>query len=131
MYTTQIWMIKVSMCTFYLRLTVGILLLAHWLASAHRPKAGLEGYKIRILVGLGIIVASYIAAIFIILFTCMPFEKHWQIYPDPGSTNPPQLIDQYTWTNGRIRQIYVCLLLIESSSIRALLSIFSATSIFS
>ncbi|KAK7229960.1 hypothetical protein V2G26_002130 [Clonostachys chloroleuca] len=72
MYTTQIWMIKASMCTFYLRLT-----------------AGLEGYKIRILVGLGIIVASYIAAIFIILFTCMPFEKHWQIYPDPGNLCMP------------------------------------------
>ncbi|VUC30890.1 unnamed protein product [Clonostachys rosea] len=70
MYTTQIWMIKASMCTFYLRLT-----------------AGLEGYKIRILAGLGIIVSSYIAAICTILFTCMPFEKHWQIVPDPGSTD--------------------------------------------
>ncbi|CAG9948624.1 unnamed protein product [Clonostachys rosea f. rosea IK726] len=74
MYTTQIWMIKASMCTFYLRLT-----------------AGLEGYKNRILVGPGIIVASYVAAICTILFTCMPFEKHWQIFPDPGNLCMPAI----------------------------------------
>ncbi|CAH0045182.1 unnamed protein product [Clonostachys solani] len=71
-YTTLIWMIKASMCAFYMRLT-----------------AGLTGYRIRIYIGFGGIIASYIACMCSILFSCQPFEKLWQIYPNPGNVCLP------------------------------------------
>lgn len=66
-YTFLLWILKAAMCTFYLRLTDGL------------------DYTRRIYVGFVLIVTTWIAVLFSILFGCHPFEKNWQIYPDPGS----------------------------------------------
>lgn len=61
------------MCTFYLRLT-----------------DGLEGFSTKIYLGFGFIVSTWLAVLFGILFGCgLPFEKNWQIYPDPGNHCQP------------------------------------------
>jgi len=56
------------MCAFYLRLT-----------------AGLAHFKIRVQIGFGLILSTWLVVFFSIMFGCIPFEKNWQIYPDPGS----------------------------------------------
>lgn len=45
--------------------------------------------KLRIRVGYGAIVATYIVVLFSILFACRPLYKSWQIYPDPGNVCQP------------------------------------------
>ena len=39
----------------------------------------------RIYVGFFVVAASYLAVALVILFACLPVEKNWQIYPNPGS----------------------------------------------
>ncbi|KAK4150035.1 hypothetical protein C8A00DRAFT_37367 [Chaetomidium leptoderma] len=65
-YTFLLWVIKAAMCTFFLRLTDGL------------------GFHKRIYAGFVLIVVTWIAVLLSILFGCYPFEKNWQIYPDPG-----------------------------------------------
>lgn len=61
------------MCSFYLRLT-----------------AGLEGFRVKIYIGFVLLVSTWLAVLFGILFGCgLPFEKNWQIYPDPGNYCQP------------------------------------------
>lgn len=67
-YTLLLWLLKASMCTFYLRLTEGL------------------NYQLRIYIGYGLIVTTWIAVLLSILLGCRPLSKNWQIYPDPGST---------------------------------------------
>ncbi|KAH8729206.1 hypothetical protein BGZ61DRAFT_515353 [Ilyonectria robusta] len=71
-YTTVMWIIKASMCAFYLRLT-----------------AGLMRYKTRVYLGFAFIVVSYIMAMCCILFSCQPMHKLWQINPYPGNLCTP------------------------------------------
>jgi hypothetical protein len=70
LYVLLLWSLKMCMCHFYSRLTVGL--------------ANLE---LRVKIGYGMIVATYIATMMSILLGCRPFEKNWQIHPDPGSTS--------------------------------------------
>ncbi|WAO86049.1 Hypothetical protein NCS54_00330400 [Fusarium falciforme] len=72
MYATVLWVIKSGLCAFYFRLT-----------------AGLPWYKTRIYIGFILIVATYIAVICSILFSCQPMHRFWQIYPDPGNLCEP------------------------------------------
>jgi hypothetical protein len=61
------------MCSFYLRLT-----------------AGLEGFRVKIYIGFVLIVSTWLAVLFGILFGCgLPFKKNWQIHPDPGNYCQP------------------------------------------
>jgi hypothetical protein len=46
-----------------------------------------QEYGLRVGIGYGMIVATYIATMMSILLGCRPFEKNWQIHPDPGSTS--------------------------------------------
>ncbi|KAB5576354.1 hypothetical protein GE09DRAFT_936479, partial [Coniochaeta sp. 2T2.1] len=73
-YTFLLWIVKASMCTFYLRLT-----------------EGLNSFKMRIYVGFVLIVVTWLAVLFSILFSCFPLEKNWQIYPDPGNFCQPAI----------------------------------------
>ncbi|RMJ16585.1 hypothetical protein BHE90_000011 [Fusarium euwallaceae] len=68
MYASVLWVIKSALCAFYFRLT-----------------AGLANYKIRIHIGFGLIITTYIVIICCILFSCHPFSHFWQINPDPGN----------------------------------------------
>lgn len=67
-YTLLLWLLKASMCTFYLRLTAAL------------------NYHVRIYIGFGLIVTTWVAVLLSILLGCRPLSKNWQIYPDPGST---------------------------------------------
>ncbi|KAH7161786.1 hypothetical protein EDB81DRAFT_785532 [Dactylonectria macrodidyma] len=72
MYATVLWMIKGALCAFYFRLT-----------------QGLATYKIRIYIGVGLIVSSYIAVVACFLFSCQPFHHFWQVNPNPGNLCQP------------------------------------------
>ncbi|KLU83806.1 hypothetical protein MAPG_02857 [Magnaporthiopsis poae ATCC 64411] len=73
-YTLLLWLLKASMCAFYLRLT-----------------AGLAHFKIRVYIGFGLILSTWLVVFLSIMFGCMPFEKNWQIYPDPGNLCQPAI----------------------------------------
>ncbi|KAL8388025.1 hypothetical protein RB595_009506 [Gaeumannomyces hyphopodioides] len=73
-YTLLLWLLKASMCAFYLRLT-----------------AGLAHFKIRVYVGFGLIFATWLVVFLSIMLGCMPFEKNWQIFPDPGNLCQPAI----------------------------------------
>ncbi|KAK3938148.1 hypothetical protein QBC46DRAFT_292996 [Diplogelasinospora grovesii] len=73
-YTFLLWILKAAMCTFYLRLTEGL------------------EFQNRIFIGFGLIISTWLAVLFSILFGCgLPFEKNWQIYPDPGNHCQPAI----------------------------------------
>jgi len=57
------------------------------MANVLGAQEGLE-FRMRIYVGFGLIVSTWIAVLGSILFGCYPLEKNWQIYPDPGSKSP-------------------------------------------
>ncbi|KAK0726486.1 hypothetical protein B0T21DRAFT_413817 [Apiosordaria backusii] len=72
-YTFLLWVIKAAMCTFYLRLTEGL------------------EYRKRIFVGFVMLFVTWVAVLLSILVSCLPFEKNWQIYPDPGNSCQPAI----------------------------------------
>ncbi|KAK4442079.1 hypothetical protein QBC34DRAFT_313847 [Podospora aff. communis PSN243] len=73
-YTFLLWVIKAAMCSFYLRLTEGL------------------EFRMRIYAGFGLIVSTWIAVLFSILFGCgADFQKNWQIHPDPGNFCQPAI----------------------------------------
>lgn len=39
----------------------------------------------RIYVGFGFLIVSWIVVVANLFLACRPFHKNWQIYPDPGS----------------------------------------------
>ena len=41
--------------------------------------------RIRVRVGYGILLATYLAVELSIILGCPSFRKNWQIFPDPGS----------------------------------------------
>lgn len=43
---------------------------------------------IRIRIGAYLLPVTFLAVICVELFACSPVQKHWQIYPDPGSALP-------------------------------------------
>lgn len=71
LYTLLLWTLKLCMCHFYSRLTLGIYHL-----------------EIRVKIGYVLIAATYLATELSILLGCQPFSNNWQIYPDPGSRFP-------------------------------------------
>ncbi|KAI6285016.1 hypothetical protein MCOR07_010945 [Pyricularia oryzae] len=80
-YATLLWCLKASMCTFFLRLT-----------------DGLHIYKMRIYIGFGFIVASWLALGLTLLTSCRPFHEYWQINPDPGRYCHPAVSPAIVWT---------------------------------
>jgi hypothetical protein len=68
LYVLLLWSLKLCMCHFYSRLTVGL--------------ANLE---LRVKIGYGVIAVTYTATMLSIMLGCRPFNKNWQIQPDPGS----------------------------------------------
>ncbi|RGP66163.1 hypothetical protein FSPOR_6783 [Fusarium sporotrichioides] len=77
-YSSLLWTIKAALCAFYLRLT-----------------DGLQGYRTRIYIGYGLVVATYIAILFCVLCSCQPFHHLWQIYPNPGNVCQPAISKLY------------------------------------
>lgn len=80
-YTILMMCLKLSMLTFYVRLTEGL----------GRP------YRVRINIGYGLLVATFVASILAIFVGCRPFHHYWQINPDPGSTcHPDDVVHPYS-----------------------------------
>ncbi|KAM0431018.1 hypothetical protein ACHAPT_005655 [Fusarium lateritium] len=73
-YTFLLWVLKAAMCSFYLRLT-----------------EGLDNYRPRIFIGFGLIFVTWVTVLLSILLGCQPFQKNWQIYPDPGNYCQPAI----------------------------------------
>ncbi|KAF4337368.1 integral membrane protein PTH11 [Fusarium beomiforme] len=67
-YSSLLWILKAAMCTFYYRLT-----------------KDLQGHRIRVIIGFGFIVASFVIVQMNLLLSCRPFNNWWQIFPDPGA----------------------------------------------
>lgn len=67
-YTVLLWVLKACWLFFFRRLGDGV---------------GRMAAKIR--VGFAFVGVTFLATFLTIVFGCYPVEKHWQIYPDPGS----------------------------------------------
>jgi hypothetical protein len=67
-YTVLLWVLKLAWLFFFKRLGDGV---------------GHMSLKINI--GFVFVGVTFFGTFFAILFGCYPVEKHWQIYPDPGS----------------------------------------------
>ncbi|KAK7429438.1 hypothetical protein QQZ08_004030 [Neonectria magnoliae] len=82
-YSALIWSLKLSMLFFYTRLTDGL----------GRP------YRIRIHVGFALVIATFIASILAIFLGCRPFNKYWQISPDPGNSCQAAVSKPVVWVS--------------------------------
>ncbi|OAX84488.1 hypothetical protein ACJ72_01159 [Emergomyces africanus] len=80
-YGLLLWSLKASLLVLYTRLTFGLK----------------RSYRIRIYVGFGFIVASWVAVVLNLFLACRPFNKYWQIYPDPGNICQPAISNQVIW----------------------------------
>ncbi|KFY93173.1 hypothetical protein V500_03873 [Pseudogymnoascus sp. VKM F-4518 (FW-2643)] len=69
-YCCLIFTLKMAVLFFYVRLTEGLN----------------KKFQIRIWIGFGIVVATFIASIITIYGACQPISKYWQINPDPGNS---------------------------------------------
>lgn len=65
-YAVIVWTLKFNMLFFYQRVVTGL-----WVEKLILPAFALVG-------------ASAVAIILTLTLTCIPFQKLWQIYPDPG-----------------------------------------------
>ncbi|KAK2753841.1 hypothetical protein FQN55_000205 [Onygenales sp. PD_40] len=81
-YSVLMWSLKASLMVLYDRLTTGL---------------G-RSYKLRVYVGFTFLIATWIAVVLNLFFTCRPFHKYWQIYPDPGNVCQPAISNQIIWT---------------------------------
>ncbi|OAT04807.1 hypothetical protein BDBG_01303 [Blastomyces gilchristii SLH14081] len=80
-YGILLWSLKASLLVLYMRLTLGLN----------------RSYRIRIYIGFGFIVASWVAVVLNLFLACRPFHKNWQIYPDPGNVCQPAISNQIIW----------------------------------
>ncbi|KAL7655772.1 hypothetical protein ACMYSQ_004914 [Aspergillus niger] len=74
-YTALINSLKLSMLVFYTRLMDGL---------GRR-------YRVPIWIGFALVIGSFVACMITILAACRPFNKNWQIYPDPGNSCQPAI----------------------------------------
>ncbi|PNY25230.1 Uncharacterized protein TCAP_04832 [Tolypocladium capitatum] len=80
-YSTLLWALKGSLLVFYLRLTAGL--------DRH--------YMIRIYIGFGLLISSYVIVMANLFLACQPFHGYWQINPDPGNVCQPAVSNQVIW----------------------------------
>ncbi|KAH8122314.1 hypothetical protein ACSS6W_005039 [Trichoderma asperelloides] len=80
-YSTLLWTLKASLLVFYIRLTEGL--------ARH--------YRIRIYIGFAFLASSYLVVALNLYLSCRPFQKFWQIFPDPGNACQPAVSNQIIW----------------------------------
>ncbi|KAI1772038.1 hypothetical protein F4818DRAFT_427419 [Hypoxylon cercidicola] len=85
-YSALLWSLKASLIMFYTRLTAGL---------------G-RSYTLRIHIGFGFLLASYLAATLNLFLGCRPFNKYWQISPDPGNVCQPAISNSIVWVYGSL-----------------------------
>ncbi|EGO59999.1 hypothetical protein NEUTE1DRAFT_80603 [Neurospora tetrasperma FGSC 2508] len=79
LYTTLLWLLKACWSVYYARLTVGVHNMRMWVVGAYV-----------------IMPATYMACLCVAIFKCVPFEKQWQIYPNPGNNCTPAVSELQT-----------------------------------
>ncbi|QSS53272.1 hypothetical protein I7I53_00475 [Histoplasma capsulatum var. duboisii H88] len=80
-YGILLWSLKASLLVLYMRLTFGLK----------------RKYRIQLYIGFGFIVVSWVAVVLNLFLACRPFNKYWQIYPDPGNVCQPAVSNQIIW----------------------------------
>src|SRR6478735_2876937 len=80
-YSSLLWILKAAMCTFYYRLT-----------------KDLQGHRIRVIIGFGLIISSFVVVQMNLLLSCRPFDHWWQIFPDPGAFCHAAISPALIWT---------------------------------
>ncbi|KAK9771944.1 hypothetical protein SCAR479_11425 [Seiridium cardinale] len=81
-YSVLIGLLKLSMLTFYIRLTDGLS----------------RRYRMPIWIGFGLVGVTIVTSVLVIMLSCLPFEKYWQIYPDPGNACEAAVSKPIIWT---------------------------------
>ncbi|KAL0254465.1 hypothetical protein SLS55_009940 [Diplodia seriata] len=75
LYVLFLWMLKMSICVFYARLT-----------------AGLAEFELRVKLGYALIAATWVATQLCILLGCQPrFRDNWRVYPEPPNLCQPAI----------------------------------------
>ncbi|KAM0233907.1 hypothetical protein ACHAPO_006778 [Fusarium lateritium] len=82
-YSALIWSLKLSMLYFYTRLTNGL---------------GRQ-YRMRIYVGFGLVIGTFVATMIAIFAGCRPFSNYWQISPDPGNSCQAAISKPIVWAS--------------------------------
>ncbi|KAK1472371.1 hypothetical protein CCUS01_05755 [Colletotrichum cuscutae] len=82
-YSALIWLLKLAMLVFYLRLTEGL---------GRR-------YRMRIWIGFGLVIGTFVASLGAVFLSCIPFSKYWQISPDPGNSCQAAVSLPIIWTS--------------------------------
>ncbi|KAF4950508.1 hypothetical protein FGADI_8154 [Fusarium gaditjirri] len=80
-YSSLLWILKAAMCTFYYRLT-----------------KDLQGHRLRVIIGFGFIISSFVVVQMNLLLSCRPFDHWWQIFPDPGAFCHAAISPALIWT---------------------------------
>ncbi|KAH8803018.1 hypothetical protein F5884DRAFT_824054 [Xylogone sp. PMI_703] len=82
-YSALMWSLKLSILAFYIQLT-----------------DGLGGrYRIRIYIGFGLVISTFLACIFTIMLACRPFNHYWQVNPDPGNACQAAISKPIIWVS--------------------------------
>ncbi|RSL91806.1 hypothetical protein CEP51_000009 [Fusarium floridanum] len=82
-YSALIWCLKLSMLFFYTRLTDGL---------GRR-------YVIRIYIGFALVISTFIATMIAVFGGCQPFDKYWQINPNPGTSCQAAISRPIVWVS--------------------------------
>ncbi|KAJ4172542.1 hypothetical protein NW754_002743 [Fusarium falciforme] len=82
-YSALIWCLKLSMLFFYTRLTDGL---------GRR-------YVIRIYIGFALVIGTFIATMIAVFAGCQPFDKYWQINPNPGTSCQAAISRPIVWVS--------------------------------
>lgn len=85
MYASLMWALKMSMLFFYTRLTVRPHLQPFTVQLLTSQNGLGRRYRLRIQVGFGLVIGTYVASLLAVFTACIPFQKYWQISPNPGS----------------------------------------------
>ncbi|KAI0157118.1 hypothetical protein GGR52DRAFT_577115 [Hypoxylon sp. FL1284] len=80
-YSVLLWSLKASLLVFYMRLTAGLR----------------RSYLIRIYIGFGLLIGSFMTILLNLFLGCRPFHKNWQINPDPGNVCQPAVSNEVIW----------------------------------
>ncbi|KAI1179288.1 hypothetical protein F4777DRAFT_575318 [Nemania sp. FL0916] len=82
-YSSLMLFLKLSVLVFYIRLTQGL---------GRR-------YRLQIWTGFFLVIGTFIASIAVILLSCLPLQRNWQIYPNPGNHCQPAISQTIVWTS--------------------------------
>ncbi|KAI5461813.1 hypothetical protein BGZ63DRAFT_444564 [Mariannaea sp. PMI_226] len=80
-YTTLLWTLKLC-----------------WLFLFKRLGEGVDHMKLKITIGFIFVAMTFLGTFLIILCSCWPIYKKWQIYPDPGNICYPAVSHVQAWT---------------------------------